>query len=865
MRDRRRALPRPWLTRAVAIGAFLAACSGGLPLSAPGGALAGASALGSPLSSASFVQRWAVGPLPDKGNPIAQSSPMVATLDSSGPAVVVGDRTGTLYAYHLSDGSAVPGWPVYDGGAPVDSTPSVAPSGAGGQPSALFVGTGDAQDPGVGGYEAYSPGGQLLWHTSVSDPPSDSHPVYAVQASLTVADLQGTTAVFAGSLDQLSYALDASNGSVLPGWPFFSADSVFSTAATGDLYGTGTQELVVGGASTAGLAMGQAYPQGGQVRVLDPDGGLACDYNPTQEVDSSPAVGDFLPGGAPGFVVGTGSFYKGSSDTDTLMAFTPRCALAWSATLDGATGSSPALADVLGNGQLDVVEGTDSSSGGSVWVLDGATGTPIWHAAVVGQVIGSVVTADLTGQGYQDILVPTVHGVEVLDGRSGAKVAVLGQYYGFQNSPLVTDDPNGTIGITIAGYNGNNQGVIVHYEIPGSDGAVAVGPGSWPMFHHDPQLSGASSVLPDLGRVTPTGLAAQEGNGEVTLTWAAPDVPGRAPATGYNVYAGTAPGHEAPAPLNGGSPVTTTSFTATGLNNGTTYYFEVTALNSAGEGAPSNEVSATPVGPPSAPSGLVAQPGNGQVSLSWAKPSSSGGAPVKGYSVYQSTTPGVAGQLVGTVPGTSFTATGLTNGTTYYYQVGAFNTAGSGPLSAQVAATPAAPTTPTTVPPPPPPPTGYWLAEATGQVQAFGRVPSFPPGRPATPVAAIVASPDRRGYWLAASGGGVLAFGDAAYYGSMGGKHLVSPIVGMAATPDGRGYWLVGRDGGLFAFGDAAYYGSMGGKHLGSPIVGMAATPDGRGYWLVGRDGGLFAFGDAPYLGALSAKKSHDQVVAIAG
>ena len=44
--------------------------------------------------------------LPDGGNPIALSSPNVANLDGQ-PAVVVGDRAGKVYAYHLSNGSAV--------------------------------------------------------------------------------------------------------------------------------------------------------------------------------------------------------------------------------------------------------------------------------------------------------------------------------------------------------------------------------------------------------------------------------------------------------------------------------------------------------------------------------------------------------------------------------------------------------------------------------------------------------------------------------------------------------------------------------------------------------------------------------------
>ena len=114
-----------------------------------------------------------------------------------------------------------------------------------------------------------------------------------------------------------------------------------------------------------------------------------------------------------------------------------------------------------------MVEGTETGRlTGSVWVLDGANGSTVWEVPAVSRIIGSVVAADLSGSGYQDLLVPTVHGVEVLDGRTGSEVTVLGPRLGFQNSPLVTDDPNGTVGITIAGYNGDNVGVVQHYENP---------------------------------------------------------------------------------------------------------------------------------------------------------------------------------------------------------------------------------------------------------------------------------------------------------------------------------------------------------------------------------------------------------------
>ena len=66
---------------------------------------------------------------------------------------------------------------------------------------------------------------------------------------------------------------------------------------------------------------------------------------------------------------------------------------------------------MLGNGQLQVIEGTDHNDGnpgtGSVYALDGATGAVLWKTSVVGRVVGSVVTADLSGSGHQDVLVPT--------------------------------------------------------------------------------------------------------------------------------------------------------------------------------------------------------------------------------------------------------------------------------------------------------------------------------------------------------------------------------------------------------------------------------------------------------------------------
>jgi len=91
------------------------------------------------------------------------------------------------------------------------------------------------------------------------------------------------------------------------------------------------------------------------------------------------------------------------------------------------------------------------------------------------------------------------------------------------------------------------------------------------------------------GPSAPTGLAAVPGNAQINLTWN--PVSG---ATGYNLKSAT---------VSGGpySPVATnisaTTFTDTGLTNGTIYYYVVSAI-SFGEGANSAEISAAPVAPP---------------------------------------------------------------------------------------------------------------------------------------------------------------------------------------------------------------------------------------------------------------------------
>jgi fibronectin type 3 domain-containing protein len=182
----------------------------------------------------------------------------------------------------------------------------------------------------------------------------------------------------------------------------------------------------------------------------------------------------------------------------------------------------------------------------------------------------------------------------------------------------------------------------------------------------------------------PTSLTVTPGNTTATLSWAAST---SGSPTSYTIYRGTKSDGEAVTPVattNG----TTTTFTDTGLKNGTTYFYNVAANNSVGVSPDSNEVSVTPaVGTgtaPAAPTGLNATSGNGSVSLTW---NASAGA--TSYSVYRGTAPGAEGSTaIGTSASNSFTDTAVTNGIKYYYTVTASNTAGASLNSNEASATP---------------------------------------------------------------------------------------------------------------------------------------------------------------------------------
>lgn len=174
----------------------------------------------------------------------------------------------------------------------------------------------------------------------------------------------------------------------------------------------------------------------------------------------------------------------------------------------------------------------------------------------------------------------------------------------------------------------------------------------------------------------PAGLLATAGNGQAGLTWLAVSN-----ATSYYVKRAAASG----GPYTILANVTATNYTDVGLTNGTTYYYVVSALNPAGESAPSAEAAVMPGGaPPAPPGGLIATAVSSiQINLAW-----NVSTDAASYNVKRSPASGGPFTVIATgVVATNFGDRGLAPAATYHYVVSAQNGAGESANSLPASAT----------------------------------------------------------------------------------------------------------------------------------------------------------------------------------
>ena len=176
----------------------------------------------------------------------------------------------------------------------------------------------------------------------------------------------------------------------------------------------------------------------------------------------------------------------------------------------------------------------------------------------------------------------------------------------------------------------------------------------------------------------PTISATEPGSNSVLVRWRAPSATGGASVSSYTVVASP-----------GGNSCTTSGAvlfcTVTGLDNGTSYAFTVTATNSAGTGSASASYNGVPATIASAPRNISVTPVNGGITASWAVPSYDGGTAITGYIATVRST----GDTCTTNASTrTCTFSGLVNGSTYVVDVVATNNAGNSEAASSSNVTP---------------------------------------------------------------------------------------------------------------------------------------------------------------------------------
>ena len=206
-------------------------------------------------------------------------------------------------------------------------------------------------------------------------------------------------------------------------------------------------------------------------------------------------------------------------------------------------------------------------------------------------------------------------------------------------------------------------------------------------------------VMPVTVPAVPLNVVAVAGDKLARLTWEKPVTDGGLPITDYVVeYRSTA---DVAWTTFADGTSTATAATVTGLTNGVTYVFRITARSSFGTGSPSAVSSPVVVmGLPGAPTGLVATAGvNADVQLRWTAPADTGGVALTDFVIEYRRTTDTAWTTHpdGVSTATTVVVSGLATGSSYVFRVSARNPLGAGVASAisnaaAVIAPPSAPT-----------------------------------------------------------------------------------------------------------------------------------------------------------------------------